>query len=248
MISAVIVSGLLVTVVAAMLLAINARGDRIGRQHDYYAARAMGAGAAGFLYAHLHDDAGFFTDMMAASDPNATPPLPTTYDWIAWLDATATTEPDTATDSDWRRFEDAGAGELTQVQCDSSSPPCWVLRFKADPATTGSTPTTVVAEAIVRYDCRFGTYCSVLRFQQRLATYLWSTSGACFNNTTQIINQTHTTESNCTGAGSHTWYTSYCYSGTGASTTRISAFASEDTCHVWTRRDLTQVTEANKLT
>ena len=237
MISAVIVSGLLVTVVAAMLMSINARGDRVGRQHDYYAARAVGADAAAFLYTHLRVDADFFTDMLASTSP-------TTYDWI---DQSTATEPDTATHGDWRRFSDITDRQIAEEACDSGSPPCWVMRFKADPGGSGAIPQTVVAEAIVRYDCRFGTYCSALRFQQHLSTYLWSTTGACFNDSTRIINQTHTTEPPCTSATGHTWHTSYCYSGTGATTTRISTFTTQDTCHVWTRRDLTQVPESNKL-
>ena len=157
MITAVIVSALLVTITAGLLLSINAAGTQSGHEREYYRARATGASAASYLYAHLQDDPDFFKGMLASS--------PTTHDWVALSTSTA---PDTSTDSDWRRFDYADSGELSQVECDSRRTPCWVLRFKANPSTTGSTPATVVAEAIVRYDCRFGAYCSVLRFQQHL--------------------------------------------------------------------------------
>ena len=154
MITAVIVSALLVTITAGVLLSINAAGTQSGHEREYYRARATGANAASYLYAHLQDDTGFFDAMLTST--------PTTHDWIA--NVSTATAPDTAIDSDWRRFDYADSGELRQVECDSRRTPCWVLRFKADTAT----PTTVVAEAIVRYDCRFGAYCSVLRFQQHL--------------------------------------------------------------------------------
>ena len=157
MITAVIVSALLVTITAGLLLSINAAGTQSGHKREYYRARATGASATSYLYAHLQDDSEFFKKMLASS--------PTTHDWIELSTSTA---PDAATDDDWRRFDYADSGELSQVECDSHRMPCWVLRFKAEPGTTGSTPDTVVAEAIVRYDCRFGGYCSVLRFQQHL--------------------------------------------------------------------------------
>ena len=158
MITAVMVSSLLVTITAALLLSINAGGARSGRQRDYYQARAAGASAVSYLYGHLRDDADFFKDMLATSSP-------TTYDWI---DVSTVAEPLATAQSDWRRLDYDPGGELAQVECDSRNTPCWVLRFKAEPGTAGSTPVTVVAEAIVRYNCRFASYCSTLRFQQHL--------------------------------------------------------------------------------
>ena len=158
MITAVIVSSLLVTITAALLLSIDASGAKSGRQRDYYQARAAGASAVSYLYAQLRDDADFFKDMLASTNP-------TTHDWI---DESTATEPSTTTQSDWRRFNYDPGGDLTQVECDSRTTPCWVLRFKAEPGTADSTPDTVVVEAIVRYNCRFAAYCSTLRFQQHL--------------------------------------------------------------------------------
>ena len=158
MISAVIVSGLLITVTAALLLSINARGAQSNRQGDYYQARATGASAVGYLYAQLREDADFFKDMLASSSP-------TTYNWI---DVSTATEPSTTVASDWRRFNYDPNGNLSQVECDTRTTPCWALRFKAEPGTAGSTPSTVVVEAIVRFNCRFAAFCSVLRLQQHL--------------------------------------------------------------------------------
>ena len=166
MITAVIVSSLLVTITAALLLSIDAGGARSVRQRDYYQARATGASAMSYLYAQLREEADFFKTMLTNhADPCSQSSPPAECEWI---DVSTATEPSATVQSDWRRFNYDPGGDLTQVVCDSRRTPCWVLRFKAEPGTAGSTPETVVAEAIVRYNCRFGAYCSTMRFQQHL--------------------------------------------------------------------------------
>ena len=154
MVTAVIVSALIVAVTGALVLSLTSGGRESARQRELYEARAAGVSALEYLYAELGDDADFFDGMLAASSPD-------TYDWIELSSATS---PDTGTDSDWNQF----GNDLTISACTTRTDPCWALRFKGDGIRT---PLEVVVEAIVRFDCRGSGYCSVKRFQQRMTHF-----------------------------------------------------------------------------
>ena len=151
MVTAVIVSALIVAITGALVLSLTSGGRESARQRELYEARAAGVSALEYLYAELGDDADFFDGMLAASSPD-------TYDWI---DLSSAAAPDTDTDGDWNQF---GTG-ITIEACSTRLDPCWELRLAGDGTQT---PTAVAVEAIVRFDCRGSGYCSVRRFQQQL--------------------------------------------------------------------------------
>ena len=151
MVTAVIVSALIVAITGALVLSLTSGGRESARQRELYEARAASVSALEYLYAQLGQDPDFFDDMLAVSSP-------TTYDWIGLSSAA---EPDTATNSDWRQFGSA----LSTPACNTRLDPCWTMRLAGDGTTK---PRAVAVEAIVRFDCRGSGYCSVRRFQQQL--------------------------------------------------------------------------------
>ena len=154
MVTAVIVSALIVAITGALVLSLTSGGRESARQRELYEARAAGVSALEYLYAVLGENPDFFDGMLAATSP-------TTYDWI---DLSSATSPDIGTNSDWNQFAD----DLAISACTTRADPCWVLRFKGDGIRA---PLEVVVEAIVRFDCRGGGYCSVRRFQQRMTHF-----------------------------------------------------------------------------
>ena len=151
MVTAVIVSALIVAITGALVLSLTSGGRESARQRELYEARSAGVSALEYLYAELGDDADFFDGMLAASSPD-------TYDWI---DQSSAAAPDTDTDGDWNQFSSG----VTISACSTRLDPCWELRFASDGKRN---PVTVAVEAIVRFDCRGSGYCSVRRFQQQM--------------------------------------------------------------------------------
>lgn len=152
MITAVIVSALIVAITGALVLSLTSGGRESARQRELYEARAAGVSALEYLYARLGTDPDFFDDMLAQTAPVAPP---------SWIDHSSAGAPDAATDGDWNQFGSALAIE----ECDTRLDPCWEMRFAGDGSRT---PTDVDVEAVVRFDCRGRGYCSVRRFQQRM--------------------------------------------------------------------------------
>ena len=151
MVTAVIVSALIVAITGALVLSLTSGGRESARQRELYEARTAGVSALEYLYAQLGQDPDFFDDMLKETDPE-------TYSWIDHSSAAA---PDVGTDGEWNQFGDALAIEVCSTRLD----PCWETRV----AGTGMrTPQAVAVEAIVRFDCRGSGYCSVRRFQQQM--------------------------------------------------------------------------------
>lgn len=163
MVIAIMVSALIATVAAALLVALTDGPRSALRQREYSEARLEASSALEYLQANLMADADFFKDMLASTSP-------TTYSWIDDDLTTATGQPDPETDGDWTDFGIAAASDnIELITCDTLREPCWTLRFKADPSTADSTPTSVVVEAIVRFSCRNKPdRCQIRRFQQHL--------------------------------------------------------------------------------
>ena len=170
MIIAVMVSALIATVAAALLISLTTGPRSALRQREFSQARLEASTALEYLNAHLMNDTDFFEDMLATTSP-------TTYTWIDDDLSAATGQPDPATITDWTVLGDESScagnardcNNLRPMTCSSLEDPCWTLRFKPSPATAGSTPTSVVVEAIVRFSCRKNAdRCQVRRFQQQL--------------------------------------------------------------------------------
>ena len=151
MVTAVIVSALIVAVTGALVLSLTSGGRESARQRELYEARAAGVSALEYLYAVLGMDPDFFDGMLKGEDPE-------TYDWI---DLSSAVAPVTGTDGDWNQF----GSDLAISACSTRLDPCWTMRFAGDGLPK---PQAVAVEAIVRFDCRSGGYCSVRRFQQQL--------------------------------------------------------------------------------
>ena len=151
MVTAVILSALIVAVTGALVLSLTSGGRESARQRELYEARAAGVSALEYLYAELGADPDFFDGMLLETSPD-------TYDWI---DLSSAAAPDTDTDGDWNQF---GTGIAVET-CSTRLDPCWEMRFAGNGMRT---PQTVAVEAIVRFDCRGNGYCSVRRFQQQL--------------------------------------------------------------------------------
>ena len=151
MLTVVIVVALLMALTALLLVAVLPGNQSSARQRELYEARAAGAGAVEYLYALLDGDPDFFAAMLAATSP-------ATYRWI---DLSSADAPDIAVDGDWNQF----GADLAIGACTTRADPCWELRFAGDGTPS---PEEVVVEAIVRFDCRSGSFCSTRRFQQQL--------------------------------------------------------------------------------
>ena len=144
-------AAVLMALIALLLMAILPGTKSSARQRELNEARAVGFGAIEYLYAQLDDDPDFFADMLDETSP-------TTYPWI---DLSSAAAPDVTVDGDWNQFGD----DLAISACATRGDPCWELRFKGDRSRD---PEGVAVEAIVRFDCRSGLYCSTRRFQQQL--------------------------------------------------------------------------------
>ena len=151
MVTAVIVSALIVSITGALALSLTSGGRESARQRELYEARAAGVSALEYLYAQLGNNPFFFNEMLSRN-------FPTTHDWIA---LSTTTGPDPGTNGHWRQFN----RDLTTRECPARLDTCWTMRVKSDGSRD---PRAVAVETIVRFDCRGSGYCSVRRFQQQM--------------------------------------------------------------------------------
>ena len=151
MVTAVIVSALIVSITGALALSLTSGGRESARQRELYEARAAGVSALEYLYAQLGNNPFFFNEMLSRN-------FPTTHAWIALSTATG---PDPGTNGHWRQFN----RDLTTRECPARRDTCWTMRVKSDGSRD---PRAVAVETIVRFDCRGSGYCSVRRFQQQM--------------------------------------------------------------------------------
>lgn len=179
LVTAVLVSALIATATATLLIVLTSGPRASLRQRDSWDARATAASSLEYLHVRLQADGDLFADTLKTTNA-------TSHCWIDNV-ADASGEPDAAATSDWTQFRHGarylgdGTDKLSTCGdddhrqglvgvCASLQDSCWKLRFKPSPSTADSTPTNVVVESIVRFGCRGSTQkCSVRRFQQQLA-------------------------------------------------------------------------------
>ena len=157
MVTAVVVAALIVAVTGALVVTLTAGGASSARLRELYEARAAGASALEYLYARLELDADLLADSKALVGSGCA------GNWIQ-SEAEPVPEIDSDTADEWCEFS-VGA-EVAVADCSSRLDPCWTMRYRL---SDGSHPQDrAVVQAIVRFDCRPGGYCSVRRFQQEL--------------------------------------------------------------------------------